>query len=54
MGNYDNSKNRLYNQCQIFKKGLDLLIKDIEENKQTNEQFFLEFLDYLNLTSVKY
>lgn len=54
MRKYGNRKNQLYNACQSYLAMLDILIKQIEEEELTNEQFFLDFLDSINEYSVKY
>lgn len=50
----DSKKNELYNQGLTLLKAVELHIKSIEEAKMTNEQFFLDFLDKLNLHSIQY
>lgn len=51
---YDNEKNRLYNQGLTLLKMLNLYVKQVEDANMTNEQYFLNFLDSLNETSIRY
>lgn len=53
-GQFDNEKNRLYNAGQTILLVVDNFIKQVEEAKMVNEQFFLDVLDKLNEYSVKY
>lgn len=54
MGQYDNEKNRLYNQGKLLIKAIESYIKQIELLDMTSEQMFLDTLDKLNELSVKY
>lgn len=51
---FDNEKNRLYHAGQTILLVVDNYIKQIEEAKMINEQFFIDVLDKLNEHSVKY
>lgn len=51
---FDTEKQRLYCYCETVKKVLDALVRQVEAADMTNEQFFINFLDYINATSVKY
>lgn len=51
---FDSEKQRLYCYCETVKKVLNSLVHQVEVADMTNEQFFLDFLDFINATSVKY
>lgn len=53
-GQYDNEKNRLYNQGLTLLKMLNLYVKQVEDANMTDEQYFLNFLDSINEISVRY
>lgn len=53
-GQYDNEKNRLYNQGLTLLKMLNLYVKQVEDANMANEQYFLNFLDSINEISVRY
>ena len=53
-GQYDNEKNRLYNQGLPLLKMLNLYVKQVEDANMTDEQYFLNFLDSINEISVRY
>lgn len=53
MGKYDNEHNRIYHTCQSFLQMLKLLVKQAEEAKLTDEQFWISFEDELNAISIK-
>lgn len=52
-GNYSNRKNQLYHTCKTFILMLENLIKQVEYENMTNEQFFIDFEDKLNELSIK-
>ena len=51
---YGNMENNLKLKSDIILHNLDNLIVEIENNKLTNKQWVLDFLDKLNKISVKY
>lgn len=53
MGKYDNDKNRLYNRGLVILSAVSFFIKEVEELKMTNEQFFIDWEDKLNELSIK-
>ena len=53
-GQYDNEKNRLYNQGLTLLKMLNLYVKQVEDANMADEQYFLNFLDSINEISVRY
>ncbi len=54
LGQHDSEKNRLFNVGLLLLKSIDEYIEQIEKAEMTSEQFFLDFLDNLNASSVKY
>lgn len=53
MGKYDNDKNRLYHWTKAYLQSLKLMVKEAEELKLTDEQFWIDFENELNLISIK-
>lgn len=52
-GFFPNEKNRVWTMCQATLKMATRCIEEAEKFNLTNEQFFLNFEDCLNLLSVK-
>ena len=52
-GQYDNVHNMLYHQGQTLLKMIDIYIKQVEEAKMTDSQFFINWEDKLNEYSIK-
>lgn len=52
-GQYDNEKNRLYHQGQTLLKMVEFYIRQVEEAKLTDEQFFINWEDSINELSIK-
>ena len=50
---YTNKKNQLYNYCQAIIHATSEIIRIAEQNKLTDEQFFINFEDKLNELSIK-
>lgn len=53
LGKYDTEKNRLFNMGLLLLKSVEEYIKQVEDAKLTDSQFFLDFEDSLNELSVK-
>lgn len=51
---YGNMENNLKLKSDIILHNLNNLIVEIENNKLTNKQWVLDFLDKLNKISIKY
>ena len=49
---YTNKKNQLYNYCQAIIHATSEIIRIAEQNKLTDEQFFIDFEDKLNELSL--
>ena len=47
------NQNEFKMKCQVFIEQLTKLVEEAEINKQTDEQYYLDFEDNLNLLSVK-
>lgn len=50
---FPNDKNRLWTMCQIVLKMLIRIVEEAERLNMTNEQFYLNFEDTINLLSIK-
>lgn len=52
-GHFPNNKNRVWTMCQVVLKLATQCVEEAEKNNLTNEQFYINFEDCLNLLSVK-
>ena len=52
-GLFPNDKNRMWTMCQIVLKMATQVVEEAERLKMTNEQFYINFEDALNILSCK-
>lgn len=52
-GMFPNDKNRMWTMCQIVLKMASQVVEEAERLKMTDEQFYINFEDALNILSCK-
>ena len=52
-GMFPNDKNRVWTMCQIVLKMASQVVEEAERLKMTDEQFYINFEDALNISSCK-
>lgn len=52
-GYFPNEKNRIWTMCKVVLEMATHVVDEAERCNMTNEQFFIEFEDAMNLLSIK-